>query len=119
MKYVNYTLLSASDATSQTSAKVDTDQVVSISFHCFFSDGDVAGTCQVQASNDPCPAGYIPDTFTPTNWVNVPLASGTSTAGSSVLITIPVSSYRWLRLNFSATQAGSGTIKVNVFGISV
>ncbi len=122
MKYLSANVLSASDTTSQTSAKIDSEQLVGASFHAYFGDSTEAGTIQIQASNDVCDFNYLANSFTPTNWVNIPSATGTSTAGSPVLISLPVSnglmSFRWLRVVYTNTTPGTSTINVNIFAVA-
>lgn len=109
------TLLTASDATSQTSTYIDSGQVISISFMAYFSDGAAGGTLKIQASNDPVVASnmIMIDGFAPTNWVDVPSATATVTAGVSVIIPIPQNCYRFLRAVYTSSSAGSGTITIN------
>lgn len=118
MRDGNFVILSASDATSQTGAKVDTNQVVSASFHVYFGDATAAGTLAIQASNDPTSSGYAPDTFTPTHWINIPSASATIATGAPALITIASMNYRWIRAVWTSTTPGTTTITVNFNGLS-
>jgi len=119
MRNLCHTVLSANDDVSRTSSKIDANQLVSASFHAFFSDTDAAGTVKIQASNDPTVAGNIAADFTPTNWIDIPNATGTVTAGSAVLITIAQLSYRWLRVIFTKSNAGTGTITVNLNALGI
>ena len=118
MKYANINVLSASDATSQTSDKIDCNQILEASFHIYFGDSTAAGTIQIQASNDINNNNYEPANFTVTNWVNIPNASATVTAGGAQLITIDYVCYRWMRVVYTSSVPGTTTINVNMFGIS-
>lgn len=122
MKYLSNIVLSASDTTSQTSSKIDSNQLLGASFHCIFGDSTVAGSVKIQASNDPAPTNYTAQyNFTPTNWVDIPSASATITAGAPVLITIPNTSllFRWMRVVFTEGTPGTSTILVEMFAVSV
>ncbi len=119
MRYINKTILSAVDTASQTGAKVDSNQLLSGSFAVFFGDASANGAVKIQASNDICNAQYLPDTFTPPNWVDIPNATATITSGSSAIITINTLSYRWLRAVYTRSSGGSTTITVNMNAISV
>jgi hypothetical protein len=121
MRKVNANIINARSDQSITSDKIDTNQVVSISFLANFTNGDEAGTIKIQASNDPCPDQYQPATFTPTNWCDVPNATATITSGSSALITIAQCTYRWLRVVYTLSGGGAAgkVINVNYMGLSV
>lgn len=119
MKYVNKQILSITDAVSQNSSAVDASQLISSSFHFVFSDADAAGSVKIQASNDVCADGMAPSSFAVTNWIDVPNQSATITAGSAALLTIANMSYRWVRAAFTQTTPGTGTLRVNMFGVSV
>lgn len=120
MKYVNSTPLNAvDDSISQTSGKIDLSQLVSLSFHTYFGDATAAGSVKIQASNDLCPPGNLPSSFTVTNWVDIPSASATITSGAPALITINQVVYRWARVVFTNVSGGSTTLTVNMFGISI
>jgi len=120
MRNVNCTVLSASDSASHNSAAIDSNQLVSASFHAYFGDSGVGGTLKIQASNDEYNARYnYPEgSFAPTNWVDVPNASATITSGSSALITIAQTCYRWMRVVFTYSSGGSSTIVVNMNALS-
>ena len=122
MKYLNYPVLSAVDTASITSAKIDSNQLLGASFHVILGDATVAGSVKIQASNDPSPTNYTAQyNFTPTNWVDIPGASATISAGAPVLITIPNTSviYRWMQVVFTHVSGGSSTILVNMMAVSV
>lgn len=117
MRYVNVTALHASDAMSQTSAQIDTNQLISASFMAYFGDATAAGTLTLQASNDPIQSG-LPVEPLATNWVNIPNATATVTAGGSVIIPLYQSAYRWIRIVYTSGTPGTSTITVNYFGFS-
>lgn len=121
MRKVNYVLLNAASNVNQTSGKIDTNQMVSISALANFTNGDEAGSVKWQASNDPCPDSIQPNTFTPTNWADVPNQSATITAGGSALLTITQCSYRWLRIVWTHTSGGAANkvVNVSIMGLSV
>ena len=118
MKHLSASVLSASDATSQTSSAIDCVEMFSASFQTFFGDATAAGTMQIQASNDVCHTQNLPATFTPTNWTNIASATSTVTAGASTIILIPQVTFRWMRVVFTSSAAGSTTINTNIFALS-
>lgn len=103
MRYLNCNILSAADGDNRTGGKVDSNQLISASFHVYFGDALAAGTVKIQASNDEYTAQYLPSEFTPTNWVDIPNQSAVITVGGSVLLTIAQMSYRWIRAIYSNT----------------
>jgi hypothetical protein len=107
------------DSVAQNSDKIDANQLVSISLLASFTDTDADGSVKFQFSNDPCLAGNLPATFTPTNWVDVANASATVTAGAAVGIVVPQICYRWLRVVWTPTTPGTGDIvvRINALGI--
>ena len=110
MHYLSETIISASDATSQTSIVVDSNQLISASFQAHFGDATAVGTLQIQGSND------LPSNISaPTTWTNLPNASAAVTAGAAVLIVVPTLSVRWVRAVYTSTTPGSTTIIVNIF----
>lgn len=116
MRRLNATVLSGPNTSGNGSA-TDTNQVVSLSFQAFFSDAAAAGTLKLQASNDSAPdRGQT--AFAPTNWVDIPSATATVTAGGSVLITIANCCYGYVRAVWTRS-AGAGTITVNIQGLSL
>ncbi len=122
MKNVNAEVLNISDAATVNGGKIDASQIYSATFHAIWTDSDAAGTVKIQASNDLCPPGNLPSSFTPTNWIDIPSASATITAaaGNQKLIALtPAVGYRWLRIVWTQTTPGSGLIKVNMFAICV
>lgn len=119
MKYANFTVLTGSDAASIIGSKIDSSQLVSASFHGFFTDAAVAGAMKIQVSNDPCPINYLPANFTPTHWVDLPSATATVTAGAAVVIPLPQITYRWMRVVVTQSSVGTGTTQVNMFSIAL
>lgn len=116
MRRLNVTVFSASNA-SGNGSQIDANQLVSASFHAFFSDAAAAGTIKVQASNDiPSDRGQTP--FVVTNWVDVPSASVVVASGASALITIANSCYGFYRVVWTRT-GGAGTTTVNMEGLSL
>ncbi len=114
MKNVCTSILSAADTASRTGQTVDSNQLVSASFHFLFGDASAAGTVKIQASNDPTPLQNGP-----VNWIDIPNASAVVVAGAPQLITIANMAYRWIRASFVETGAGSTTITCNMNALSV
>lgn len=121
MRYVNTTILSASDDVSRNSSKVDANNLIAASFHIIFSAVTFGGTVKVQASNDEYDTQYLPSQFTPTNWVDIPNQSATIIAGSatSAILTIPQMSYRWVRVVVTQTTPGTGTVTVKMMALGM
>lgn len=112
MRNVNCNVLSASDHLSTNGHTIDSNQLVSASFHVYFGDATAAGTFKLQASNDPFNDRpmFPPSGFEPTNWVDVPNQTASITAGASALLTIANCAYRWLRAVYLDTAAGVQTV---------
>lgn len=110
MRNVNCNVLSASDNASTNGDKVDANQLVSASFHCFFGDSTAKGVFKLQASNDICNDRYQAANFTPSHWVDIPSQSANIVSGTSALLTIANCTYRWLRAVFTNNAAGVQTI---------
>lgn len=120
MRQVNVNVLSAADTSSQNGIQIDSNQLFAASFQAVFGDSTAAGTLKIQMSNDVAPTGGPGvSNFTVTNWVNIPSASSTVTAGACPPITINPSCYRWLRAVYTRSSGGSSTINVNMFAQSV
>lgn len=109
MRQVNLIALSAADSLTTNGSQIDSNQLVSASFHAFFGDANAAGTVKIQASNDIFQDRYQASNFTVVNWVDVPNQSAAITAGASALLTIPQCSYRWLRAVYTSTGTGVQT----------
>lgn len=115
MKNVNAIVLQADNDDSANGDQIDASQIYAASFQAINGDTGAAGTVKIQASNDLCPAGYLPDAFTVTNWVDIPSASVAVVAGAPVLISLPNVTYRWLRVVFTETSPGNTTITVQMY----
>ena len=100
-------------ASNQTSVAIDASQIFSASIQGVFSDNTAAGTLTLQASNDLIAAANLYSDTTPTNWTLIPNATVTVVAGASVLILVPVCSFRSIRAVFTSTN-GSATANVTV-----
>ncbi|GAC1502082.1 MAG: hypothetical protein NVS1B10_06690 [Candidatus Saccharimonadales bacterium] len=114
MRDLCITILSASDATSQTGPAIDANQLVSASFQSIFGDVTAAGSVKLQASNDAVVAPALP-----TNWSDIPSATATVTAGVCPMIVIPNMTFRYIRAVFTQTTAGTTTVtvKINALGL--
>jgi hypothetical protein len=112
-------VLTGSDAANINGIQINSNQLVSASFHAYFGDSGAVGTLKIQASNDPCSYGNLAADFTVANWVDIPGTSTAVTGGASKLITIAQTSYRWMRAVWTATSGGTTTINVNMNAISV
>lgn len=109
MRNVTCNVLTGPNHTNAKGIQIDAGQLVSCAFQ--ISVGSTGqGFIQVQASNDPCPFGNVAYNFTAINWVLVPGATAVLTSPVSSLITIDISSYRWLRLSFVSSAFGRQTI---------
>lgn len=117
MKYINNSILTASDAASATGSKVNMDDILYVSFQVVFGDASAAGTLKIQASNDECGSGNQPSSFVPTNWSDLSGVSVTATAGGVLLIPKTDVCYRWIRAVYTSTGAGSTTITVNMMAL--
>lgn len=119
MRHVNSIVLSALDATTQNGTQIDTNQIIAASFQAVFSDTTAAGSLKVQMSNDIWADSYLPGTFVVTNWTDIPSATATVTAGGSVVITLPQTCYRWMRVVYTSTTPGTTTVVVKYNALSV
>lgn len=119
MRNVNCTVLSAAATASANGVQIDTNQLVSISFHAVFGDAAGAGTIKLQASNDIATSRNMVaiDGFVVTNWVDIPNQSATIVAGAPALLTIGELPYRWMRVVFTRT-GGTTTVRVNMNALS-
>lgn len=109
MRNLNSVALSGSATSAVNSPKVDAGQLYVASFIATFTDSASAGAFKVQASNDICAYGNISQDFTPTNWVDIPSATATVTAGAAAVIRISDLCFRWIRVVWTPT-AGGGNI---------
>lgn len=108
------TVLSAVDDVSRNGIQIDAGQIIAASFQSIFGDTDVAGTIKIQMSNDIPPSTYQANTFTVTNWSDIPSATAAVTAGVCPIISIPQACYRWMRVVFTQSAPGATTIHVNM-----
>ncbi len=108
-------ILNAADDVSRTGGAVFTGQKVNMSFQSYCTVLDGSGTVKIQASNDNSSnKGSLSNQFTPTNWVDVPNATGTVTSGSATLITLSNVSYNYVRAVYTSSGAGTGNIVVQM-----
>jgi hypothetical protein len=119
----NQTIQAASGPNNATvtGSQIDAGQIVCCSFHLVVGDGTAAGTFKIQASNDIAPFGQQAQNFVVTNWVDVPSATVTQTAGTQqALISLSNPCYRWLRAVWIKTSGGTPstlTINMNSTGV--
>jgi hypothetical protein len=123
MRYVNPVTPVLSAAISGTTpingGKIDTNQLIQMSFQYYSTDATSAGTVKVQMSNDATPMGsYNAADFTPTHWSDIPSATGAVVAGVGAPILLSNMAYRWVRVVFTPS-AGTGVANVQYFGFSV
>lgn len=119
MRQESIVALSAADDVTRTGGKIDASQLVNMSFHSYCSDTDAAGSVKIQASNDPVGSGALRQQFTPSHWVDIPNATATITAGSATFISLTGVAVGWVRVIFTQTNAGTGTIVVNLNAVGV
>lgn len=113
MRNGNFNVLSAADTADANGIQIDANQIIAASFQAVFGDATAAGTLKVQMSNDICNDRYQANTFTVTNWTDIPNASASVSSGASVVISITQNCYRWLRVVYTRGSGGSTTINVN------
>ena len=112
MRYTNKIVLNAvTNDGNKTSSAIDASQLFAASVIGVFSDGAAAGTIKIQGSNDTNEDSNLQSVrnFTPTNWVDIPSASGAVTAGEVEVAVANPLCYRWIRATWTRT-AGAGTI---------
>lgn len=119
MRQESIVVLSAADDVTRTGGKYDASQLVNMSFQSYCSDTDAAGSVKIQASNDPVPSGALRNQFTPTHWVDIPNATATITAGSATFISLSNVAVGWIRVVFTQTTPGTGTIVVQMNAVGV
>jgi hypothetical protein len=116
MAYANVPvqMINAVDTASQTGSAVFCGQFFAGSFTTTFGDTSVAGTVQIQASNETAPRSNL-STYNPSaaSWNNIPNASSTIVAGVGNAIVLPTVNYQYIRAIFTYTSGGSSTIIVN------
>lgn len=116
MNNVPVVMINAVDTTTQTGAPVFVGQVFSASFTSSFADTSVAGTIQIQGSNEPCstrgqkdPVHYVPSNG---SFNNIPNATSAVVAGVGPAIIIGQCPFQYIRAVFTYTSGGSSTITV-------
>lgn len=109
MRLNNCQVLNGSNSQTVNGTQIDSNQLEIMSFHMVQGDATAAGIFKIQASNDIAQVGPTP--FTVTNWVDIPNATSTITAGIlQALITLPQVAYRFVRAVYTPTAAGVQTI---------
>ncbi len=120
MRQVNDKVLSGPDTATQIGMQLDTNQMINMSFHCVLGDATAAGTFTLQASNDISQIPPGAGNFEAKNWVNIPNASVTMSAGTQqAIIELSEISFRWVRAVWTMTIAGTSTVIVNRFGMGI
>lgn len=107
------------DTSTQTSPKIDANQIYAVSVVTTFGDMGATGTCKLQGSNDiinatTIAASNIVQDFTPVNWVDIPNTSATVTAGVCPAIEKFQLCYRWIRFVYTQGGSGSTTVTANI-----
>lgn len=116
----NSIILNAVSATStQNSAAISADRVLSCSFSITSSSASNSGTLQIQVSDDTFESLGASNAPAPVNWFNAPgsNAAPTVTSGAAALAYIVPNNYpgfRWLRAVWTPSS-GVGTITVTQF----
>lgn len=97
------------------SSAIYSDCIVRASFQFTVGSGSVAGTFQMQGSNDQS-IGIPANQFTPTNWSTITsasvVASSTSTARTFMILPIETS-YEYMRVTFTDNSGGTANGLVN------
>lgn len=113
MRFLRDTVINGGDASGNlTSAAIDANQLLSISVQSV-STGTAAGTLKLQFSND-APSNIS----APTNWTDIPSATVSVTAASTVGIAKTELCYRFVRVVYTFTS-GTGTITANIMALSL
>lgn len=119
MRNGTYLLVNQSNASNFNSAAWNCNQVVSASFAIVNSDSNAAGTVKLQVSNEQPPGGQVAGVFVPTEWVDIPNATATVTAGVAPAIVIGNMCFQQVRAVWTNTTPGTGTMKVRVNFLSI
>lgn len=119
MRNVNKTVLSGSNLIDQIGEQIDTNQIISGSFHFFFGDNTVNGTVKMQGSNDLYPGYILASTFVVTNWVDIPNCDAPVVNGESILVPMLQMAYRWVRPIFVYGSGGSSTVTCNMNAMGI
>lgn len=110
MRFESISILSGSSVAGINGAAKDVNQVVNLTVQTLSSGAGVAGVLKLQASNDACNT-QSRATFVPTNWVDIPSASATITAGVPALIVISNIAIGFIRAVWTPDGGGStGTV---------
>lgn len=120
MKYLSQQNIAATSITpSFNGPAIDTSQILQISLQAIVTGSSPTGTIKIQASNDICTTANLPAaSFTPTNWTDISGATVSYSAVGAVIIPKLDLCYRFIRIVNTFTS-GTGTVAVNVFGVSV
>lgn len=97
------------------SSSIYSDCIVRASFQFTCASGSMAGTFQMQGSNDQA-VGAPANQFTPTNWSTITSASVTAstTSTSRTFMILPIeTSYEYLRVSFTDNSGGTANGLVN------
>lgn len=113
MRHANFVALSGADTASVNGSQIDANQIIQASFQIVFADATATGTFKLQASNDICNDQYQPNTFTVTNWTDIPSATAAIASGASALLSLNNMAYRWVRAVYVRSSGGSTTVVVN------
>lgn len=115
MRVVSTQALSAVNTASVTSAVIlDTNQAINVSFQVIMGDATAAGTVKIQGSNDNPTGITTRNTFTPTNWSDIPNATSVIASGVGPMIVMSNIAFQWMRVVYTRTSGGSTTIIVNM-----
>lgn len=118
MRFLPVQMLNVVDTASANGPAIDSNQAVSGSFAPVLGDVTAAGTVKIQCSNDN-PNGQYRNTFTPTNWNDIPSATSTITSGVGPAIVLPNMAFGYIRAVFTSSSGGSSTIVVNATLLSI
>lgn len=118
MRNLCKTILSATDTVTRTSDTINSNQLVSASFHISFSDENFGGSARVQVSNDP--VANLPNSpGTPSNWVDLPTITASITSGSPAILVVPNMTFQYIRVVVTQTTPGTGVMTVNMNALSL
>lgn len=114
MRFESISILSGNSVADINGSAKDINQVVNLGVQVISSANTVVGILKLQASNDACNT-QSRATFVPTNWVDIPNASATITAGAPALIQIANIAVGFLRAVWVHDAGGStGTISAQM-----
>jgi hypothetical protein len=110
---VPVTMINAVDTVTQTGPPVFTGQIFAGSFTMTFGDTSVAGSVQIQGSNETASRSNL-STYVPSSgsWNNIPGASSTIAAGVGPAIVLPTLNFQYIRAVFTYVSGGSSTVQV-------